>query len=432
MADTQDYGWDEDAFVSLLDKLIGVAEHCQNKPPTFIPQESLVGNHIEETLKPYLEANGGPLKMERIEYAKGRNNVIVTYPGTTDKVISFVGSHMDVVVASPDAWSVDPFKMSRVGDKLYGRGTTDCLGHVALITQLLVHLGKTKPALKASVVAVFIANEENSDIPGVGVDELVKNGKIAHLKNGWMYWVDSADKHPCIGTGTAISWELKATGQLGHSGLPHKAMNAIILGYEAATEIANKFHEKFPAHEKEVEYGFACPSSMKITVLEHPPGAVNQIPGSCTVQGDIRVVPFYNSEDVVKAVQGFADEVAQNLLGLPGRGPKFGYQVGDNKAAIQFKFHDGIYNGIACNLNSPGFHAINEATKAILGESKPYSITGSLPLVFELQQEGFDLQVCGFGLTAVYHGIDEYCNISDMKQGYQIINKVIASLDAKC
>ena len=43
------------------------------------------------------------------------------------------------------------------GDKLYGRGTTDCLGHVALITELFIQLAQNKPNLKYSVVAVFIA-----------------------------------------------------------------------------------------------------------------------------------------------------------------------------------------------------------------------------------------------------------------------------------
>ena len=43
------------------------------------------------------------------------------------------------------------------GDKLYGRGTTDCLGHVALITELFIQLAQKKPNLKHSVVAVFIA-----------------------------------------------------------------------------------------------------------------------------------------------------------------------------------------------------------------------------------------------------------------------------------
>ena len=43
------------------------------------------------------------------------------------------------------------------GDKLYGRGTTDCLGHVALITELFIQLAEKKPQLKRSVWAVFIA-----------------------------------------------------------------------------------------------------------------------------------------------------------------------------------------------------------------------------------------------------------------------------------
>lgn len=74
--------------------------------------------------------------------------------------------------------------MSIDGDKLCGRGTTDCLGHVALVTELMKRLGETKPKLKSTVVAVFIASEENSSIPGVGVDALVKDGLLNKLKEG--------------------------------------------------------------------------------------------------------------------------------------------------------------------------------------------------------------------------------------------------------
>ena len=51
------------------------------------------------------------------------------------------------------------------------------------------------------------------------------------------------------------------------------------------------------------------------------------------------------------------------------------------------------HQGIACNLDSDGFKKLNEATKEVMGESKPYSITGSLPLVGDLQEAGFDIQV---------------------------------------
>jgi len=74
--------------------------------------------------------------------------------------------------------------LSIEGEKLRGRGTTDCLGHVALVTELMKKLGQTKPKLKSTVVAVFIASEENSSIPGVGVDALVKHGLLDKLKQG--------------------------------------------------------------------------------------------------------------------------------------------------------------------------------------------------------------------------------------------------------
>lgn len=74
--------------------------------------------------------------------------------------------------------------MSVDGDKLRGRGTTDCLGHVALVAELMRRLGETRPALKNTVVAVFIANEENSSVLGIGVDALVKDGLLNKLKKG--------------------------------------------------------------------------------------------------------------------------------------------------------------------------------------------------------------------------------------------------------
>jgi len=82
-------------------------------------------------------------------------------------------------------------------------------------------------------------------------------------------------------------------------------------------------------------------------------------------------------------------------------------------------------NGVACNLESRGFKALCKATEEIVGHVEPYSITGSLPLIRELQvwkslmyrftflalspwtkakailkllqDEGFDVQTAGYG-----------------------------------
>nr|XP_048319826.1 acetylornithine deacetylase isoform X2 [Ziziphus jujuba var. spinosa] len=380
-----------DSFVGLLSKLIGESKFVQNNPPELIPEEDRVVKHVLDSLLPYsTTTGGGPLLINHVTYFPGRGNVVVEYPGTVPgKILSFVGCHMDVVTANPNDWEFDPFSLSIDGDKLCGRGTTDCLGHVALVTELMKKLGETKPKLKSTVVAVFIANEENSAISGVGVDALVKDGLLNKLKDGPLFWIDTADKHPCIGTGGMIPWKLKVTGKLFHSGLAHKAINALELAMEALKEIQLRFYRDFPPHPKEQVYGFATPSTMKPTQWSYPGGGINQIPGECTVSGDVRLTPFYN-------------------------------------LAISF---DEATSGVACDLNSRGFHVLCKATEEVVGHVKPYSITGTLPLIRELQEEGFDVQTSGYGLMATYHAKNEYCLFTDMSQGYRVFVSIISQLE---
>jgi len=244
-----------------------------------------------------------------------------------------------------------------------------------------------------------------------------------------MFWIDASDQQPCIGTGTMMPWEVIAKGRQGHSGLPYDAINALILGYEAVMELTKRFHEDFPAHPKEQEYGFKGPSTMKPTMWSHPPGAINQIPGSATISGDIRATPFHDAIEIKKKVESHVADINANLSKLPGRGPGFKYEVSDAKAQIEFKWIGGIHGGVACKLDSPGFKAINQATLEVIGISKPYSITGTLPLVKELQDEGFDLQITGYGLSKSYHGVDEYCRLSDMKKGYAVFRRILELLN---
>jgi len=74
------------------------------------------------------------------------------------------------------------------------------LGHVALLTDFLISLAESKIQLETTIVVIFIANEENSTFVGIGVDQLAKEGYMDELKSGPLFWIDSADSQPCIGT----------------------------------------------------------------------------------------------------------------------------------------------------------------------------------------------------------------------------------------
>eukprot|EP00298_Acanthocystis_sp_HF-20_P012350 c19845_g4_i1.p1 GENE.c19845_g4_i1~~c19845_g4_i1.p1 ORF type:complete len:434 (-),score=190.05 c19845_g4_i1:34-1335(-) len=420
----------ESRFLQILEALIGESQYVQNNPPKFVPEEDKVVDHLLTFLKPYTVENGGVLHVKHLHSQPRRGNLIVQYrPEGATKYVSFVGSHLDVVPADPATWKCDPFKLTVDGDKLYGRGTTDCLGHVALLTDMLCTIGEKKPALKTIVTVCFIASEENSSIPNIGVDFVMKEGHLDEIKSGPVFWVDSSDSHPCIGTAAAASWTLRVDGRLFHSGLPHKGINPIELGSDVLSQIQKRFYQDFPPHPSEKIYNFASPSTMKPTQIRCAEGGLNQIPPWCEIRGDIRLTPFYNIEKCIEKVTSYATELQASVTSLANpelRGPCSKYEVVDTEGktitgGIKLTFEDDPYKGIACKLDSKGYEALCTATKNVLGEVKPYSICGSLPLVGEMQEAGYDLQVCGYGKSAVYHGDNEFCLLSDMKNAAKIL-----------
>lgn len=426
----------EPRFLILLEKLIGESKNVQNNPAQgLIPKEDLVSDHILELLGPYTKEQGGVLEVERVTFVEGRGNLIIKYPGTNpDKVCSFVGSHMDVVPADPSGWDRDPFKLVIEGDNLYGRGTTDCLGHVALLTDLMVSLAEKKPDLSTSVVAVFIANEENGAFLGVGVDQLVKEGYLDSLKNGPLFWVDAADSQPCIGTAGNTQWQLTATGKLFHSGLPHKGINAVELAMDAISYIQSNFFNDFPRHPSEDIYNFVTQSTLKPTQISCAVGSLNQIPPECTVQGDVRVAPFYDVKDVKAKVEQYVAAMNADLSIIENpaqRGPHSKYSLEDMKGKLTLKWLTPGENGVACKLESKGYDALVEATNLVLGVAKPYSIGGSLPCIRDLQDEGFDVQISGYGLSSRYHADNEMASLKDLKCASLIISNVISILNSK-
>lgn len=436
---------DKACYVEVLRKLMDESKFLQNNPRLGIhPQEKRAAQIVIKELEAYSTKAGGPLIVEELEYVPNRSNLKVTYKGTTASTISFVGSHFDVVPAEPEQWSKDPFHLTVEDDNLYGRGTTDCLGHVALLTCFLRELGRTKPKLKRSIVVVFIAAEEGGE-KNVGVDKVLEKGKLEEAKNGPVYWVDSADSNPCCGTASAISWSLKCKGRLFHSGFPNKAINSIEMAQEAMGFLQERFYNDFPPLPEEGLYSFTTGSHMKPTQIECSKGSFNQIPAETTIHGDIRLSPFYEVEDVVEHIEQYIKDLNSELddLETHNRGPwsKFvlplNVQVQDGelrKGKVELNWMGNmdtfkLYAGIAVKLESDGHKALVQAFRESNDGVSPFSINGSLPLVKMMQKSGFDIQLCGFGRMSVYHGVNEYCTLSEMAKAYEVLTRLTCLLE---
>ena len=416
-----DWHLNEARFLRVLGDMMAVSERLQNFPQKDKPhpQEDLAGDVVVRELSPFLSAD--LLRIDRVHYAEGRGNLILTYPGKTSRTVAFVGAHLDVVPADPTEWQRPPFQLQIEGERLYGRGVTECLGHVAVLTDLFAQLAERQVELDCTVVAVIIANEELSSVGGIGIGKLVKDGKLDHLKNGPLYWLDSADFGPTIGTGGMATWKLTVEGKGAHSGFPQNGINAAELAVAATQALQGWFYENYPPHPKEQAYGFLVPSSLKPTRVQVENDTLAKIPARAVVEGDIRLTPWYAGQEVKDGALAFIQQL--DVSTLPQYGPSR-YQVLDTRGTLKLELW-APGGGVACDLTSAGYQALVEAITAVRGEARPFALTGTLPYVRSLQQHGFDVQITGFGRMDTYHAPNEFAELAHMRDGFRILCAIV-------
>jgi acetylornithine deacetylase/succinyl-diaminopimelate desuccinylase-like protein len=420
-----------DRFIATLSQLSGCGARLQNAPNAgLIPQEELACDIVERLLSPLQDE--GFLSMRRYNAAgqESRPSLVITVPGTDQGTVGLVGAHFDVVPADrvAEQWTTDPFELVNDAGTLRGRGVTDCLGHVALLTELLLSLHERGGRPKRTVYVVMIANEEERSIPGIGLEYVAECGALEPLKGGPLYWLDSADFGPTLGTGGIVTWELLATGVAGHSGMPQNCVNALQLAMSTVQELCTWFARKLPPHPSETQWRFGSPSSCKPTMIVCDNNKITKIPGVARVLGDMRITPFYDVaqtlDEAIVFVASLNERIRRGelLSGFPRTRTEDG-QVG----SIELRPEGKLGEGIACDLQSPGLEALTRALAEVRAPQtvQPYSMTGSLPLVRDLQRRGFDVQITGFGESRSYHAPNERAQLRDFEDGLRILVKLL-------
>jgi len=415
--------FDENEYLNLLSYMISKTKFLQNNGQDLIPREKEIIDIILEELRDSIN-----IRKKIIEYVENRGNLILEYPNDDnyDKTISFVGSHMDVVPANPDLWTKYPFTMIIEGDKLYGRGTTDCLGHVALLTLLIKYLDKFNIKLNYKIIIVFIANEECGD-DIVGIEHLSRDGYLNNCKKGPVYWLDSSDTHPVLATGSGMGLELTVTGKKTHGGFPFNGVNPLPIAFDVSRLIVEHFNKLCSPLDIEKEYGYKTSSNMKPTVIKIPDGgSINQNPDKISITFDVRITPFYDSYNIFKCLEEYVKEINENIdLYLKPWHSALQSKIEGFKSEIILKKVFGPYKGAKCNNKSLGFKLLRDSTIKNTGVCNPTSELGSLPLISDLIDMGLDIQITGYGIGEVYHGNDEYCTLSGMKTGFYIIRDIL-------
>jgi acetylornithine deacetylase/succinyl-diaminopimelate desuccinylase-like protein len=184
-------------------------------------------------------------KYDLFESAPKRGSVISRLKGTGKKPSLLLLSHLDVVAADAEEWSVAPFAGVVRDGFVWGRGALDMKGMTAIEIMVLKLLKRNGVKLKGDVVLAATADEEQGRLSGA--DYLLRNypekifapyvlneggGLAFPTRRGNVFTVQTAEK--------GILWfKVKAKGTPGHGSMPNVADNAIMRMNKVIDKLGN-------------------------------------------------------------------------------------------------------------------------------------------------------------------------------------------------
>ncbi len=234
----------------------------------------------------YLELVLGPLGFVRVRINTGGvTNSIYRRHGEKTGCLAFAG-HTDVVPSGPaEEWPHPPFAAIIENHILYGRGAQDMKGGIACWLAALEQLIEKNIPLP-SIQLLITSDEEGESIDGtVRIVEALQTDDA--LPDAAIVGEPSSSKQvgDVVRRGRRGVVQVAATfkGKQGHSAYPHDAVNAIHLAAPVLDRITR------------IDWGRATPgfppTSCQITNIQAGTGAINVIPGSCSISLDIRYNP---------------------------------------------------------------------------------------------------------------------------------------------
>ena len=252
--------WEDAAAPSeelkLLAELVAIPSESRNIPEV---------NRAQRHMKAWLEAKGVACTLETMP--DGHELLFAaTQPGKEQDYV--FAAHLDVVPGRPEQYA-----MKRDGDRLTGRGVSDCKGPCVAVTKALLALRG-----KASVGIVFGADEE---IGGLTTRWMVERGyrprKMAIVPDSASSWnaVTYAQKGHTYFTVTA-------KGKGGHSSRPWLAKDPIVPICEAYLKLRAAWDEANPIPEDQWS------DVLSATFLKADGGALNRIPDEASFVVNLR------------------------------------------------------------------------------------------------------------------------------------------------
>ncbi|MEY9589747.1 acetylornithine deacetylase [Bradyrhizobium yuanmingense] len=249
--------------------------------------------HIES----YLAAFG--LKGERIVDETGEKASLWVTIGPEDRPGFVLSGHTDVVPVVGQDWSHDPFKLVERDGKLYGRGTTDMKGYVAVCLAMVPEMVEAR--LKTPIHLAISYDEE---IGCVGVRPMLHEVAKKRVRPLGAFIGEPTQMQVIIGHKGKHGVRATFHGLARHSSIAPDGVNAIEYAAELIVEIRRRAVALAAVRSTDSLYD--VPHSTLLTSIVHGGAALNIVPDTCTVDFECRGIGITESKEVTDAIVAWA------------------------------------------------------------------------------------------------------------------------------
>ena len=380
--------------IELLKALVGFDTTSYNSNLNLIDfiQSYLLSYGVESTL---------------IHDESGKKANLYATIGRTDVGGVMLSGHTDVVPVEGQEWNSDPFSLKEFDGNLYGRGSADMKGFIALALSRIPEMVSNE--LKQPIHLAFSYDEE---IGCVGVQRMLDLLEHQPIKPSCCIIGEPTSMEVVIGHKGKHASRVKVKGHACHSGQSPFGVNAVDFAAELIVYIRKLAREK--AENGPFDMDYDVPYSTLHTGVIKGGTALNIVPNFCQFDFEIRHLYEENPKHLLDKIETYSKENLETEMHLI-----------DPEAGFSFETL-AAYPGL---LTDPGIEFVAYVKKLLDNDAHSKVIFGTEGGLFQ-KRLGIPTLVCGPGNINQAHKANEFINLNQLQKGGNFLDRLIMSLSA--
>ncbi|WP_462402546.1 acetylornithine deacetylase [Pseudomonas sp. Marseille-QA0332] len=317
-----------------------------------------------------------------------------------------LSGHTDVVPVDGQAWTVDPFQLTEVDGKLFGRGAADMKGFIACV------LAAVPTFLRADLrLPVHLAFSYDEEVGCLGVRSMLAELEKRPNRPKLCLIGEPTELKPVLGHKGKLAMRCQVKGAACHSAYAPYGVNAIEYAAKLIGRLGAMGEEL--AEPSQHDDRFDPPFSTIQTGVIKGGTALNIVPAECEFDFEVRALPGFDAQQIATSLERYA---TQALL------PRM--RAVDPDTDIRLR-PLSAYPGLATSRDSEAARLLASICESAEFGTVAFGTEGGL-----FDQAGIATVVCGPGSMDQGHKPDEFVTLEQLDRCDRMLRRLAAHLSA--